>query len=204
MSKTRQPNRGPAAAESNRMALLKAAEAVFDEQGLEAPLSAIAKEAGVGQGSLYRHFPSRVDLALTVFEANVTGLEMLAANEATDLNIILAYLTDRSIDSVAFVDIISSAREDERLERLVERILLVLADKLDNAHRAGTLRRDVQPRDVLMAVGMVAGLLPRTPASDRRAVADRAWLILRTGLTPNRPEGDIQILKNEADNEEES
>ena len=203
MGKARQPNRGPAAAESNRMALLRAAEAVFDEQGLEAPLNAIAKEAGVGQGSLYRHFPNRVDLALAVFEANVAGLEMLAASETTNLEEILAYLTDRSIDSAAFVDIISSASGDERLKVLVDRILVVLADNLAEAHRTGIVRGDMEPADILMAVGMVAGLLPRMPEDERRATADRAWQILLHGLAPDRPQQPAQHLNNSTHDKEE-
>src|SRR6056297_2610919 len=74
-------NRGPAAAADNRAALLDAARRLFAEQGYRVPLSAIAREAGVGQGSLYRHFPRRIDLALAVFEDNLAELEVLAASD---------------------------------------------------------------------------------------------------------------------------
>ncbi|HAN25892.1 MAG TPA: TetR/AcrR family transcriptional regulator, partial [Microbacterium ginsengisoli] len=60
------PNRGRAAGPANRAALLAAAREVFGEQGLSAPLSAVARRAGVGQGSLYRHFPTRTALAAAV------------------------------------------------------------------------------------------------------------------------------------------
>lgn len=60
---TERANRGPAAAAENRAAIIKAAGEVFAEQGLGAPLNSIAKRAGVGQGSLYRHFPTRASLA---------------------------------------------------------------------------------------------------------------------------------------------
>ena len=56
-------NRGPSAGPENRRALIAAARAVFAESGYSAPLSAVARRAGVGQGSLYRHFPDRVALA---------------------------------------------------------------------------------------------------------------------------------------------
>ena len=47
--------------------------------GLAAPFSAVAKRAGVGQGSLYRHFPDRTALAVAVFEDNVRDLEEYTA-----------------------------------------------------------------------------------------------------------------------------
>lgn len=52
---------------------------------MEAPLSAIARRAGVGQGSLYRHFPTRQSLALAVFDQNMVQLEHLAAQPDTTL-----------------------------------------------------------------------------------------------------------------------
>ncbi|HQV92079.1 MAG TPA: helix-turn-helix domain-containing protein, partial [Phycicoccus sp.] len=74
-------NRGPAAGPANRAALIAAARQLMAEQGVQVPLSRIAQEAGVGQGVLYRHFPTRLSLALAVFEDNFTELEGLAAQE---------------------------------------------------------------------------------------------------------------------------
>src|SRR4030095_13303143 len=54
------PNRGPAAGPENRRALIAAAREVFSADGLQAPFSAVGQKAGVGQGSLYRHFPARL------------------------------------------------------------------------------------------------------------------------------------------------
>ncbi len=69
--------RGP----GNRRALIAAAREVYAESGLSAPFSAVAKRAGVGQGSLYRHFPDRTALAVAVFEENVADLEQFTASE---------------------------------------------------------------------------------------------------------------------------
>lgn len=184
MAESGRTNRGRAAAEENRKALLAAAQAVFAEKGLDAPLSTVAKTAGVGQGSLYRHFPDRVELALSVFEANVAGLEEMAADDNTDLDDLIEYLTEKSIDSVAFVDVMSSAADDRRLSRLVERVFACLSVKVEGAHRAETMRSSMDENDVLMAVGMVANLLTRTPAGERRETADAAWSLMRQGLSP--------------------
>ncbi|MGO1628191.1 helix-turn-helix domain-containing protein, partial [Microbacterium sp.] len=64
-------NRGPAAAAENRRALIAAARAVFADGGFAVPFSAIARRAGVGQGSLYRHFPTKIALAAAVFDDDI-------------------------------------------------------------------------------------------------------------------------------------
>ncbi|MEU0911953.1 TetR/AcrR family transcriptional regulator [Streptomyces althioticus] len=57
----------------NRERLVEAAHAVFAEQGLEAPLDVIARRAGVGNATLYRHFPTRAALVDAVFRGQLTG-----------------------------------------------------------------------------------------------------------------------------------
>src|SRR5947199_4122854 len=51
----------------NRQALLSAAAKVMSEQGLDAPFDEIARRAGVGNATLYRRFPTRIDLIVAVF-----------------------------------------------------------------------------------------------------------------------------------------
>src|SRR4051794_15959634 len=59
-------------AQRNRDAIVAAARAAFAEYGLHAPLDDIAKRAGVGSGTLYRHFPTRDDLVGAVFVERLT------------------------------------------------------------------------------------------------------------------------------------
>lgn len=61
-------------AERNRQRLLAAAREVFDEQGTGAPLDVIARRAGVGNATMYRHFANRRELALAVYADEVTAL----------------------------------------------------------------------------------------------------------------------------------
>jgi AcrR family transcriptional regulator len=70
------PRRRRADAQRNVDALLKAARAVFDTSGVDAPAKEIADLAGVGVGTLYRHFPLRSDLVKAVVE---TGIDACAA-----------------------------------------------------------------------------------------------------------------------------
>ncbi len=59
-------------AQQNRAALVEAAREVFAERGLDAPLEQIARQAGVGIGTLYRHFPTRNDLYDELLTASMT------------------------------------------------------------------------------------------------------------------------------------
>ncbi|HEY1670672.1 MAG TPA: helix-turn-helix domain-containing protein, partial [Trebonia sp.] len=58
-------------ARRNEKALLEAAAAVFVKSGVDAPVRDIAAEAGVGMGTIYRHFPTRADLVIAVYRHQV-------------------------------------------------------------------------------------------------------------------------------------
>jgi AcrR family transcriptional regulator len=178
-------NRGRAAAADNRQALLDAARRVLADGGLNAPLVAVARTAGVGQGSLYRHFPDRVDLALAVFDDNVREIEALAVEPSTTLDDLLALLTRRAIESVAFVDMITADTADPRLIDIARRVEAAIATKLPPAQRAGRLNPDLEASDVALAIGMVSSLVAKTPLGERDARARHAWSLLRSGLAAN-------------------
>lgn len=65
-------------AERNRSALLAAARTLFAERGPEAPLDEVARRAGVANATLYRHFPTRMDLIVAVYSGEVAELNDLA------------------------------------------------------------------------------------------------------------------------------
>ncbi|NYF15469.1 AcrR family transcriptional regulator [Microbacterium sp. AK009] len=58
-------------AKRNEEAILEAAAAVFVEAGIQAPVRAVAERAGVGMGTLYRHFPTRADLVVALYQQQV-------------------------------------------------------------------------------------------------------------------------------------
>ncbi|WP_051752321.1 TetR/AcrR family transcriptional regulator [Streptosporangium amethystogenes] len=195
MSHTRRPNRGPSAAAENRAALIAAARELFATDGYDAPLTSIARTAGVGQGSLYRHFPDRASLALAVFEEGVKELEALAAKPGTTLGEMLALMTEQAIASIAFVGMVG-APADPRIAHVRDRVARSLRDPLVRAREAGHVREYVTIEDLVTAVGMIAALLARIPAAERRETAQRAWLLLFTGMvsepdapsSPGRPD----------------
>lgn len=171
-------NRGPAAAAANRSALLDAARRLFAERGYDVPLNAIAKEAGVGQGVLYRNFPTRLDLAFAAFEENFVELEEIAADpDPRSFHRLWSALLDQTIREAAFVAMVvdshSSAADydgGERLHRLV-------ATALTRAQSAGAVDATVTVEDVLLAQRMAYGIvvtdLDRDPAR-LRATIERA------------------------------
>ena len=174
-------NRGPAAAADNRRAILTAARQVMTERGLRAPLSAIARAAGVGQGVLYRHFPTRLDLALAVFEDNFAELEAIAADPAPDaLRRLWSRLVDLTIETSAFVEMVLLAREELPGYRGQDRLLGLVADTLPRAQRAGRVDAGLTAEDVLLGWRMVFGVvLTATDPRDVRAAVDRALALLR-------------------------
>jgi AcrR family transcriptional regulator len=178
----RKENRGPGAAAENRAALVAAAREVFGSDGFDAPLSAVARRAGVGQGSLYRHFPDRLSLALAAFAENVASLEAAAEQPDATLDDLLALLIEQVIDAAAFLDMLSGHAGDPRVAAMSERVTAVLAAKLPAAQRAGRYDAHIEASDLLLAIGMLSGLVAKTPAAQRRATADRAWFLLRRAL----------------------
>ena len=180
----RRPNRGPSAAAGNRAALVAAAREVFASAGYDAPLSAVARRAGVGQGSLYRHFPDRMSLALAAFEENVSLLEDLAARPDSTLDECLEMLTDQAITSAVFTDMLTGHADDPRVAPVAARVTAVLGRKLPAAQAAGRYGTHVRPADLLMSMGMVSGLIAKTPRAARRETAQQAWALLRRALAP--------------------
>jgi AcrR family transcriptional regulator len=177
----RAANRGPSAAAENRAAIIAAARVVFAEGGYDAPLNSVARAAGVGQGSLYRHFPHRTDLALAVFDENVLEIEALGARPESTLGDVLNMVTDQAIASQAFIHIITESQDPRIQSQLGGRVRKVLEAKLDGAKATGDIRPDATADEIELAMLMVTGAIASTPAAQRREVAAQCWRLLGLG-----------------------
>ncbi|MEU3831836.1 TetR/AcrR family transcriptional regulator [Streptomyces microflavus] len=184
----RPANDGPKAAARNRAALVTAAREIFAERGLEAPLSAIARRARVGQGVLYRHFPDRAALVSAVLEENVRQIERAADAEDATLPGLLGVLTWHLAESAAFIGLLHSDRAGDRSavrahsSALSERVQLGLRAHLPQDH---PLTAD----DLELAVAMVSAAVigPTREERVRRALA--AWRLLGVEVGPVLPFG---------------
>ncbi|MGW7270659.1 TetR/AcrR family transcriptional regulator [Streptomyces sp. NPDC054864] len=178
----RPANQGRRVAARNRAALIAAAREVFAEQGLDAPLSAVARRAGVGQGSLYRHFADRVALASAVLDENVRQIEQAADEPDASLASVLGVVTWHLTRSTAFVDLlrIRGARGDgEQARALAARVHGVLSRCLPVGHR---LTAD----DAMLAVAMVSGAVTGPTPAEREHRALAAWRLLGVEVGPMR------------------
>jgi AcrR family transcriptional regulator len=157
--KTREGNRGPAAAAANRRAILEAARRLFTAHGYRTPLNAIAREAGVGQGVLYRHFPTRLDLAFAVFEENFAELEAIAAEpDAEAFGRLWSRLLDLTVESVAFVEMVVDARRTSADYDGTRRLLALIEPPLARARDAGLVAPTLTAQDVMLAQRMAYGV----------------------------------------------
>ncbi|WP_370327523.1 helix-turn-helix domain-containing protein [Euzebya sp.] len=180
----RAPNRGPAAAADNRRALLDAARRLFAEQGLDVPYRAIALEAGVGQGSLYRHFPTRLDLALAIFQENFTELEAAAASPGPSAFAdVWRLVIEQTLASAAFVEVAVQARRELDDDTMAGRLADVLAGPLDRAQAAGLVDARWDVDQLVLVHRMAYGVLVTEVDPERaRAAVLRALALVDPAL----------------------
>lgn len=178
-------NRGPAAAAENRSALLTAARKVFAERGYRAPLSAIARQAGVGQGVLYRHFPTRLQLALAVFDQDWAQYQALSEDpDPHAFATLWSLLVDKTIEEAAFIEMALDARQSLSEYDGYDHMRSLLEPPLARAQAAGLIDPSVTGDDVMLAQRMVYGIvITATVETDVREAIRRALRVV--GLLPD-------------------
>lgn len=149
-------------AQRNRQLLLDAALVAFTQHGIEASLEAIARSAGVGIGTLYRHFPTREALALAAYQHDVQRLceaadELLGALPPdAALREWLARFSDYIVTKRGMSDVIRGMLTDPHpfyAELNVrERILSAVQTLLSHGTAAGLIRKDIDAEVVLLAM----------------------------------------------------
>ena len=179
-------------AQRNTDALLEAALAVFATSGVDAPVREIAVKAGVGVGTVYRHFPQRSDLIVAVFRQQVDACAdaaaVLAAEHAPGEA--LALWMQRYADFIATKRGLATALHsgDPAYTTLPTyfdtRLRPALQALLDAAASAGEVRSDIEPDDLLRAVRSLC----MSAHGDQTDYARRMVALLVDGLRyPARP-----------------
>ncbi|MFF3373583.1 TetR/AcrR family transcriptional regulator [Streptomyces sp. NPDC002680] len=178
---------GSKAAARNRAALIAAAREIYAQEGLDAPLSAIARQAGVGQGVLYRHFPNRDAVAGAVLEENVRQIEQAAAAPDATSASVLGVLTWHLAESAAFIGLLSVEATGRSSKNLAHS--LVLSERVERALDGhlpdGGLLREMS--DLTLAVAMVSGAVAGHSREERQRRALAAWRLLGVTVGPVRP-----------------
>ncbi|MBQ0132735.1 MAG: TetR/AcrR family transcriptional regulator [Comamonas sp.] len=194
MSSPPTPTKRPDAA-TRRAQLLDAADAVFAEHGVQAPLELIVERAGVGRATLYRQFPDRRAIMLALLERSVQRLEVFAQSlrERDDaFFVLLERVAQRMAYSAAMSDYWrTSAQDDNTFEQAHTRAWQVFADAIERAQRCGLLQPHVTTADVSLLSSMLGSALRGKTPQAREALARRALQIMCDGLR-TRPGGDSQ------------
>jgi AcrR family transcriptional regulator len=179
-------------ARRNYEQLVEQARVSFAEFGVDASLDEIARRAGVASGTLYRHFPTRLDLIETVLAEQIAelaghGRELLTAEDEFDalstwMRATLTHaLTYRGLSAA----VMSSAldRGDDLVSTWHAELFDVGAALLARARQSGVVVADADAVDVLKMVGAIAWAVQDAPAGS--AQADRLFALLLNGLRHN-------------------
>lgn len=178
-------------AQRNYDAIVATARQVFSESGANASLDEIAKRAGVGPGTLYRHFPSRGDLHRAVLE------DWMAEVEAEGERISALDDPAQALDEwlhryVGYKNFFRGLHEalleipgedgNSGLNECKGTLSRISAQVIDRAKVAGLVRQDVEPVTVCQMVSGIAFLVDRSPAG--AVDVDTQLGIIRAGIRP--------------------
>jgi AcrR family transcriptional regulator len=183
------PRARVAEARRNRRTLLDVATRAFASGSAAVSLESIAHDAGVGIGTLYRHFPTRLALVEAVYEDQIARLEATAEellrshSPASALREWMNSFLDWAATKHGMVDTLRSIIASGRVEegQMRSQLVAIVSKFLDAGSRAGDLRSDVQAADV---AATLAGVLAVAPHPSQRPQAERMLDLLVEGLRP--------------------
>jgi AcrR family transcriptional regulator len=181
---TRRPR---ADAERNRQQLLATAKAIFEVKGSAASLEEIAREAGLGIGTLYRHFPTRDDLVEAVYRNETEQLAAAArsfADKMPPVDALRAWMrlfVDHLATKQNMAEALSSLVGGPSTLYAASTHLVVGSMRLlvDRAVAAGEIRLDMDPLDLLRAL---AGVMTVGSGPDAKSNAWRLVDVLIAGI----------------------
>lgn len=156
-------------AADNRDRVLAAAAAAVRREGTGVPMATVAADAGVGVGTVYRHFPSREALlgALThrSFQLVLDAASRAAASEGSGIEAVRCFL-DQTVEHGPDLVLplhggpLAVDRETDALQAEVRR---TMGSLLHRGRQDGTIRRDVRTRDLVLFGALLAQQLPHVP-----------------------------------------
>jgi AcrR family transcriptional regulator len=178
-------------AQRNEQALLAAAASVFVSSGVEAPVRDIAAAAGVGMGTIYRHFPTRADLVIAVFRHQVeacadAGPILLAQGGSPHAalgkwaNLFVDFLvTKHGLAAVLRADSVGFAALHAYF---IDRLVPACAQLLAAAAEAGEISPDIDAYELMLAIGSLCVGADTDPRYHARRMVE----LLIAGLRQSR------------------
>lgn len=185
-------------ARRNKQTLLDAAAVVFVRGGVDAPVRDIANEAGVGMGTVYRHFPTRANLVVAVFRHQLDALAATGSDTAAvgqPPYVALRSWVDRFADFLITKHGLAEALRSDQAgfeslhNEFVVRLLPVLDQLLRASAAAGHTRHDIRPLDLMIGIGNLCIGAETNPDYDARGMIS----VLLAGLAhEDRPSGGVE------------
>jgi AcrR family transcriptional regulator len=178
-------------AQRNRLKVLETADRLFGERGTSVSLGEIATAAGVGAGTVYRHFPTKDALLATVLDHRLAqlseyGAEMMGRSDPEQAFFeYMEYLTGQALANRAICEALAS-RGDWQEPSKLEGVCVVdtpLGILLQRAQRAGVVRSDLDSNDVR---ALLAGCVGMAQAIESPERARRLSRVLWGGLRAER------------------
>jgi AcrR family transcriptional regulator len=166
----------------NRRHLVAAARKVFGRDGLDSGVEAVARQAGVGTGTLYRHFPSKDDLIAALLddlsdEVLESARVALAHQDGSGIWEFMQSTGAIQAESQGLIRLLW--REGRRPER-VAAIREIIAELVDDAHRHHTLAADVSQRDIIVLLHGLRGVIESAAGDDDAGDSWHRYLELTT------------------------
>ena len=175
-------------AQARRDKIVAVAADLFEQEGYDVPLEAIAERAGVGRGTLYRNFRDRSALILEVVKLRIA--EMFAVIDAIHdplqafLELLFRGGILTALHSQKNVEAERDATSSDEWQTFEADLRISIQRVVDKAIASGNLRADLSSNDVILMARVLASSVEGLPADGRDATIRRAVDLLFSGLRP--------------------
>lgn len=177
-------------AQSNREALVQAAAELFEDHGFSVPLEKVIARAGVGRGTLYRHFDDRTELLMSVLQREMDHLQdalcpSMTLPQAFEALCIAGVRITAIVRRVAAE--FATLEERPKLAALSERFERMLAPHLQLSIEMGEIRPDTSIKKAALACQMIGNIVfpGQSPAEMHEAIRHAIEIVME-GLQPDR------------------
>ncbi|MEV4422233.1 TetR/AcrR family transcriptional regulator [Patulibacter sp. NPDC049589] len=179
----------------NRERVLAAAQEAFAEGGPDVAVAEIARRAGVGAGTLFRHFPTKQDLMLAVLDATFAGVvtaidDALAMDDPWDalVQVLTATAEVQARDRTFLSAVGPELFGDEHFVRRNEAMMDGIAELLQRAQKSGVVRDDLAAEDLPFLLAALGGATEHCGGGNIDGVSADLWRrylgIVLDGLRP--------------------